>query len=96
MDTFESEGNAYNQPMISVLLSWGAWYVEPIDVHIYLHVVGDEQRRKFVATVAHTEEEAIRFVRKTSEYPVVHYTISLFDLLESTRRMDEENLHSSE
>lgn len=78
------------EDLISVALSCGAWYVEPRDYHIYLHVISDGDKRTLITTVAQSERDARMAIRETNRNVKILFTISLFDLLELTRRNESE------
>ncbi len=74
--------------LISVALRCGAWYAEPKDYHIYLHVVADGEKPTLVTTVAENEKDAREAILENGAKKIILFTISLFDLLELARKSE--------
>lgn len=77
--------------MISVILPCGAWYAEPEDYHLYLHVVADGEKKSLVTTVAENERDARKAILEHDGKRKILFTISLFELLEFTRKNELED-----
>ncbi|GAP11877.1 hypothetical protein BECAL_03071 [Bellilinea caldifistulae] len=78
--------NELETRMISVILQCGAWYAEPEDYHLYLHVVADGEKKILVTTVAESESDARKVILEDDSKRKILFTISLFDLLEFARK----------
>lgn len=74
--------------MISVILPCGAWYAEPEDYHLYIHVVADGEKKSMVVTVAENESDAEKAASDHNSQRKILFTISLFELLESARKKE--------
>jgi len=71
---------------LSVELDHGGWYVEPLDHHLFLHIARNvESGQLFLVTTTSHDILSARSVVTEGE---VVATISLYDLLEITRKVE--------